>query len=84
MKKGTEDVNRPRTSEELILLQSYLSLIGIWFALPSVTLVIIKDHRRYTALALLALVTSFLITAYILQWDVLFPRSSSLVVGGID
>lgn len=34
-----------RTSEELSLLLTYISLIGIWFAIPSVTLLINRDKR---------------------------------------
>jgi len=66
-----------RTSEELSLLLTYLSLIGIWFAIPSVTLLINRDKRWPIAISILFIVIIFLIVCYILQWRVLFPRSAS-------
>lgn len=66
-----------RTSEELSLLLTYISLIGIWFAIPSVTLLINKDKRWPIAISILFIVVVFLIICYILQWEVLFPRSAS-------
>lgn len=66
-----------RTSEELSLLLTYISLIGIWFAIPSVTLLINKDKRWPIAISILFIVIVFLIVCYILQWEVLFPRSAS-------
>ena len=69
--------NKPRTSEELILLISYLSLIGIWFAIPSVNLLLNRDKRWPYAVALLGTMVLLLIIAYALQWKVLFPRSAS-------
>ena len=66
-----------RTSEELSLLLTYLSLIGIWFAIPSVTLLINRDKRWPIAILMLSIVIVFLFICYILQWEVLFPRSAS-------
>jgi len=66
-----------RTSEELSLLLTYISLIGIWFAIPSVTLLINRDKRWPIAISILFIVIVFLIVCYILQWEVLFPRSAS-------
>jgi Na+-driven multidrug efflux pump len=68
---------RVRTSEELILLISYLSLIGIWFAIPSVSLLINRDKRWPIALSLLGIIVLFLLISYILHWEVLFPRSAT-------
>tara|TARA_Y100000389_G_scaffold45193_1_gene39979 strand:+ start:282 stop:518 length:237 start_codon:yes stop_codon:yes gene_type:complete len=67
----------PRTSEELLLLISYLSLIGIWFAIPSISLLINRDKRWPYALGILGLVVILLIIAYALQWRILFPRSAT-------
>ena len=69
--------NRPRTSEELILLISYMSLIGIWFAIPSVNLLLNRDKRWPVAAALLAALVLTLLIAYFVQWEVLFPRSAT-------
>lgn len=69
--------NKPRTSEELILLISYLSLIGIWFAIPSVNLLLNRDKRWPFAVAVLGTLVLLLVIAYALQWEVLFPRSAS-------
>lgn len=69
--------NRPRTSEELILLISYLSLIGIWFAIPSVNLLLNRDKRWPVAAALLTALVLTLLVAYFTQWEVLFPRSAT-------
>jgi hypothetical protein len=66
-----------RTSEELILLISYLSLIGIWFAIPSVNLLLNRDKRWPWAVGLLGSMVILLIIAYATQWDVLFPRSAT-------
>jgi hypothetical protein len=66
-----------RTSEELSLLLTYLSLIGIWFAIPSVTLLMNRDKRWPIAILMLSIVIVFLFICYILQWEVLFPRSAS-------
>jgi hypothetical protein len=66
-----------RTSEELSLLLTYLSLIGIWFAIPSVTLLINRDKRWPIAVSILCVIIVFLLCCYILQWEVLFPRSAS-------
>ena len=68
---------KTRTSEELLLLLSYLSLIGIWFAIPSVSLMINRDKRWPYALGLLSICVIFLMIAYIAQWEALFPRSAS-------
>ena len=69
--------NRPRTSEELILLISYLSLIGIWFAIPSVNLLLNRDKRWPLAAGLLGSLVLVLFVAYFTQWHVLFPRSAN-------
>ena len=69
--------NRPRTSEELILLISYLSLVGIWFAIPSVNLLLNKDKRWPVAAAILGSLVLVLFIAYFTQWKVLFPRSAT-------
>jgi hypothetical protein len=65
-----------RTSEELTLLLTYLSLVGIWFAIPSVTLLINKDKRWPFAVLILSILVIFIFICYILQWKVLFPRSA--------
>ena len=65
-----------RTSEELTLLLTYLSLIGIWFAIPSVTLLINKDKRWPFAVLILSILIIFIFICYLLQWEVLFPRSA--------
>ncbi len=66
----------PRTSESLILLISYLSLIGIWFAIPSVTLLLNRDKRWPIAFSILGMLTLTLLLSYFFQWKVLFPRSA--------
>ncbi len=66
----------PRTSEALILLISYLSLIGIWFAIPSVNLLLQKDKRWPIAATILTVMLVILFIAYYNQWEVLFPRSA--------
>ena len=68
---------RVRTSEELVLLISYLSLIGIWFAIPSVTLLINRDKRWPIALGCLGILVLCLFIAYLLHWSVLVPRSAT-------
>ena len=68
---------RPRTSEELILLISYLSLIGIWFAIPSVNLLLNRDKRWPAAAALLGSLVLLLLISYLFQWEVLFPKSAN-------
>jgi len=70
----------PRTSEELILLISYLSLIGIWFAIPSVSLLLNRDKRWPIAAIMLGTMVLALFVAYFLQWNVLFPRSATETV----
>ena len=65
------------TSEELSLLISYLSLIGIWFAIPSVNLLINRDKRWPYALALLSIMVIILMVLYLVQWRVLFPESAA-------
>lgn len=70
----------PRTSEELILLISYLSLIGIWFAIPSVSLLINRDKRWPVAAMILGVLVLALFLAYFFQWNVLFPRSATEAV----
>ena len=68
-----------RTSEELSLLISYLSLIGIWFAIPSVNLLINRDKRWPYAIAVLGILVITLLLMYIFQWRVLFPHSAKEV-----
>jgi hypothetical protein len=70
---------KTRTSEELSLLISYLALIGIWFAIPSVNLLINRDKRWPFALAILIILVLFLLICYWTQWRVLFPQSAALV-----
>ena len=65
-----------RTSEELTLLLTYLSLIGIWFAIPSVTLLINKDKRWPFAVLILSIFVLILLICYFFQWKVLFPRTA--------
>ena len=65
-----------RTSESLMLLISYLSLIGIWFAIPSITLFINRDDRWPKAVILLLMITLMLLIAYLVQWPILFPRAA--------
>ena len=69
---------RKRTSEDITLLISYLSLIGIWFAIPSVSLLLNRDHRWKIAALLLSTLVILLIIAYVLQWEALFPPSAAL------
>lgn len=69
--------NRPRTSEELVLLIGYLSLIGIWFAIPSVSLLLNRDKRWPVAATVLGVLVVTLIASYIFQWEILFPRSAA-------
>ena len=54
--------------------------IGIWFAIPSVTLLINKDSRWPWALAILAGIVLMLVISYIFQWRFLFPLSSTQIV----
>jgi len=65
------------TSEELSLLISYLALIGIWFAIPSVNLLINRDSRWPYALAILGVMVIILMVLYAVQWRVLFPKSAA-------
>ena len=59
--------------EQMGLLLSYLSLLGIWLAIPSVGLFIKKDHRwSYVAIAVLILAV-LVVVAYIKGWRTLFP-----------
>ena len=67
------------TSEELALLIAYLQLVGIWFAIPSVTLLLNKDERYPQACGALLLLVIFLYIAYTLRWRTLFPQSASLI-----
>lgn len=68
----------PHTAEELSLLLTYLSLIGIWFAIPSVSLLLNKDDRYPVACLLLAVIVALLFAAYVKQWRPLFPKSAAL------
>lgn len=73
------DILDEHTSEELVLLLTYLSLIGIWFAIPSVSLMLRRDKRYHVAVFTLSLVTGSLLVAYKYRWRVLFPRSASII-----
>ena len=70
---------RPRTSEELVLLLNYLALLGIWFAIPSVNLLLNRDKRWTVAISILGFLAFLICIAYVLQWDVLFPKSAGLI-----
>lgn len=72
---------RPRTVESLMLYIQYLSVLGIWFAIPSVTLLLTKDKRWPYAVLLLAIIFILLTIAYIMQWSILFPRSAVEITG---
>ena len=61
------------SSEQLSLLLSYLSVIGVWFAIPSVSLLLKRDKRWPVALILLSSIVVILVIAYIVKWRVLFP-----------
>ena len=65
-----------RSSEKLLLLISYLSLIGIWFAIPSVTLLIQRDDRWPYAILFLSITILLIFIAYIVNWSVLFPKTT--------
>ena len=64
---------KEHTSEQLSLLLSYLSVIGVWFAIPSVSLLLKRDKRWPIALMILSSIVFVLIVAYIFKWKVLFP-----------
>jgi hypothetical protein len=68
--------NKKYTSEQLSLLVAYLSCIGVWFAIPSVTLLLNRDTRWPIAVIILSFIVLFLVISYILQWKVLFPLTS--------
>jgi len=59
-----------------MLFIQYLSVLGIWFAIPSVTLLLTRDKRWPYAVILLLITVSLLTIAYITQWGALFPRSA--------
>ena len=61
------------SSEQLSLLLSYLSVIGVWFAIPSVSLLLKRDKRWPVALILLSSIVVILVIAYVVKWRVLFP-----------
>jgi uncharacterized membrane protein YsdA (DUF1294 family) len=67
-----------RTSESLTLLINYIALIGIWFAIPSVSLFLHKDERWPIAATCLGILVIILVIAYILQWKVLFPTPAAI------
>ena len=75
-----EEEKKKKTSDSLALLISYLSLIGIWFAIPSITLLINKDRRWPLYISLLGGVVLFLVLSYIFKWRFLFPPSSTEIV----
>ena len=77
MVKGSK--KRPRTSEELVLLINYLSLLGIWFAIPSVNLLLNRDERWPVAVGILLAFVLLIVVAYFRQWRVLFPTSAGLI-----
>lgn len=64
------------STEKLSLLIAYLSCIGVWFAIPSVSLIINRDDRWPIALTILLIIFIFFIVSYILQWKVLFPDTA--------
>jgi len=70
-------MKKPRTSEELMLLINYIAIIGIWFAIPSVSLLLNNDNRWPYALVILIIIIILICIAYYKQWHVLFPRSST-------
>lgn len=65
-----------KTSEDLSLLLNYISVIGIWFAIPSVSLLLNRDKRWKYAIIILSILILLLIISYILEWHVLFPKPS--------
>jgi hypothetical protein len=69
-------MRKPRTYEELGLLLSYISVLGIWFAIPSLSLLLNRDKRWPIALIILSTLLISLLIAYITQWKVLFPRTA--------
>ena len=56
------------SSEQLSLLLSYLSVIGVWFAIPSVSLLLKRDKRWPVALTLLLTIVGGLVSAYIFSF----------------
>ena len=66
-------MNKHHSLEKLSLLISYLSLIGVWFAIPSVTLLLNKDHRWKFSVGILGAVVLLLLIAYVSNWHILFP-----------
>ena len=66
-----------RTYEDLSLLINYISVIGIWFAIPTLNLLIIHDKRWIITIIILFVIVSLLIIAYLLQWEVLFPKTAA-------
>ena len=65
------------TSEQLGLLLSYLSVIGVWFAIPSVSLLLKRDKRWPRAVVLLSIIVFILLIAYIMKWKILFPTPTA-------
>jgi hypothetical protein len=55
----------------------YLSLIGVWFAIPSGTLLLQKDNRWVYPVIVLSILVTLLFISYRLQWSVLFPRTAT-------
>lgn len=69
-----------RSSEKLSLLISYLSLVGIWFAIPSITLLIDRDNRWPYAVLILSCIIILFFIAYIFDWKVLFPKTTDELI----
>ena len=69
-----------RSLEKLQLLISYISLIGIWFAIPSVTLLLNRDNRWPYAIIILFCIIILFFIAYIFDWNVLFPKTTDEII----
>ena len=68
-----QEKKRLRTNEDLSLLLEYLSLIGIWFALPSVGFLLGNDRRFFISFAFLFAAIIVLIYCYITLEPSVFP-----------
>ena len=60
--------------QQVSLLIQYLSLIGIWFAIPSISLLLSRDKRSSIAMGMLVLISIVILAAFFLQWRILFPK----------